>query len=208
MSVRQWDRHTQGRFSKLLTSFAIKFEIKSIYINGFLNEDLFVIKEIQVEYGLFGHNMLNITRKIVNSKSVILILLFFCFLFSTSEIHKVWWLREASQIGQTFITLCEKSGLKHSTAEFQSIQQFLLQLDIVSKQKKKKIKHADDAHEILFLGGGGGRALTKLEMISLLWKVQAPQTFWLGKIDTPSKFDLQLPIRSPQYMYTILHVHA
>ena len=36
-------------------------------------------------------------------------------------IHKVWWLREASQIGQTFIPLCGKSHLKHSTAEFQSI---------------------------------------------------------------------------------------
>ena len=45
---------------------------------------------------------------------------------------KVWWLREASQIRQTFIPLCEKSRLKHSMAEFQSIQQCWLQLDIVS----------------------------------------------------------------------------
>ena len=36
--------------------------------------------------------------------------------------YKVWWLREASQIGQ----------MPHSTAEFKSIQQLWLQLDIVS----------------------------------------------------------------------------
>ena len=47
---------------------------------------------------------------------------------------KVWWLREAPQIGQTFIMW--KSRLKHSTAEFQSIQQFWVQFDIVSQQKK------------------------------------------------------------------------
>ena len=39
-------------------------------------------------------------------------------------IHKVWWIREASQIEQTFIPHV-KSCLKHSTAEFQLIQQFL-----------------------------------------------------------------------------------
>ena len=39
---------------------------------------------------------------------------------------QVWWLREAAQIGQMFIPLCEK----HSAAEFQLIQQFWLQLDI------------------------------------------------------------------------------
>ena len=33
-----------------------------------------------------------------------------------------------------------KSHLKHSTAEFQSIQQFLLQLYIVSEQKKENLK--------------------------------------------------------------------
>ena len=38
-------------------------------------------------------------------------------------IYKVWWLREASQIGQTFIHYA-KSRLKNSTTEFQSIQQF------------------------------------------------------------------------------------
>ena len=37
-----------------------------------------------------------------------------------------------------------KSHLKHSMAEVQSIQQFWLQLDIVSQTKKKeKIKNAD-----------------------------------------------------------------
>ena len=35
------------------------------------------------------------------------------------HIYKVWWLREASQIGQTFIPLCKKRRLKHSTAQFQ-----------------------------------------------------------------------------------------
>ena len=53
---------------------------------------------------------------------------------------KVWWLREASQSGKTFIPLCEK----HSMAEFQAIQQFWLQLDVVSQQKKlTKIEKAD-----------------------------------------------------------------
>ena len=47
-------------------------------------------------------------------------------------IHKVWWLRKASQIRQMFIPLCEKVVLKHITEEFQSIQQFWLQMDIVS----------------------------------------------------------------------------
>ena len=58
--------------------------------------------------------------------------------------YKVWWLREASQIGQTFIPLCEKSSLKHSTAEFQSIQQFWLQFGhrFIAKKWKKKKKHA------------------------------------------------------------------
>ena len=42
--------------------------------------------------------------------------------------HKVWWLREASQIGQTLIPQCETIRLKHSTAEFKLVQQFLLQL--------------------------------------------------------------------------------
>ena len=53
-----------------------------------------------------------------------------------SHIQKVWGLREASQIGQTFIPM-RKSCLKHSTAEFQSIQQFWLQLDIVSCSNKE-----------------------------------------------------------------------
>ena len=56
--------------------------------------------------------------------------------------YKVWWLREASQIGQMFIPMW-KSRLKHSTAEFQSIQQFGLQLNIVSKKKQRNIKSAD-----------------------------------------------------------------
>ena len=57
-------------------------------------------------------------------------------------IHKVWWLREAAQIGQTPMW---KSHLQHSTAEFQSIQQFWLQLDIVSylPPKKNPTKIAD-----------------------------------------------------------------
>ena len=38
--------------------------------------------------------------------------------------HKVWWIREAAQIGQTFIPLCEKV-------------QFCLHLDIVLQQKKR-----------------------------------------------------------------------
>ena len=38
--------------------------------------------------------------------------------------YMVWWLREAAQIRQTFIPLC--------TVEFQLIQQFWLQLDIIS----------------------------------------------------------------------------
>ena len=36
-----------------------------------------------------------------------------------------------------------KSRLKHSTAEFQSIQHFWLQLDIASEPKKRKTKNAD-----------------------------------------------------------------
>ena len=44
-------------------------------------------------------------------------------------IHKVWWLREASQNVHTPMW---KSHLKHSMAEFQSIQRFWLQLEIVS----------------------------------------------------------------------------
>ena len=49
-------------------------------------------------------------------------------------LYKVWWLREASQIRANVHTpICEKVHLKHSTAEFQSI----LQLDIVSEQKKE-----------------------------------------------------------------------
>ena len=40
------------------------------------------------------------------------------------EIYKVWWLREASQIGKRSYPMW-KSRLKHSTAEFQSIQQIL-----------------------------------------------------------------------------------
>ena len=76
-------------------------------------------------------------------------------------IHQVRWLREASQIGQTFILPMWKH-LKHSTAEFQSIQQFWLQLDIVSEQKEKenkKYRHAGlrpETREIFFWGGGGG----------------------------------------------------
>ena len=48
--------------------------------------------------------------------------------------------KRLSQIEQTFIFLCKKSRLKHSAAEFQSIQQFWLQLDIVLKQNKIKLK--------------------------------------------------------------------
>ena len=50
-------------------------------------------------------------------------------------------LREASQIFKP-LHVCEKVILKHSTAEIQTIQQFWLQLDIVS-EPKKKIKNAD-----------------------------------------------------------------
>ena len=51
-------------------------------------------------------------------------------------IYQVWWLRESSQIVQTFVPLCEKKkSLKHKTAELQSIQQFWVQLDIVARQK-------------------------------------------------------------------------
>ena len=39
------------------------------------------------------------------------------------SLHKVWWLREASQIGQTFLPLhvCEKSPLKQNTAQHSRI---------------------------------------------------------------------------------------
>ena len=40
------------------------------------------------------------------------------------------------------------SCLKHITAEFQSIQQFWLHLDIISKQKQKKIKNADTHSQV------------------------------------------------------------
>ena len=46
--------------------------------------------------------------------------------------YKVWWLWEASQTEKMFMPRCEKSRLKHIMAEFQSIQQFWQQLDIVS----------------------------------------------------------------------------
>ena len=38
-------------------------------------------------------------------------------LLEPDQISYTWWLREATQIGQTFIPLCEKSRLKHSTAK-------------------------------------------------------------------------------------------
>ena len=51
--------------------------------------------------------------------------------------HKVCWLREAAQIGQTFIPSLWKRCLKHSTAEFQSIEQFWLLIGIVFLPKNK-----------------------------------------------------------------------
>ena len=53
---------------------------------------------------------------------------------SNSAYTKVWWLREASLTNQVNIyTPMWKSHLQHdSTAEFQSIQQFWMQLDIIS----------------------------------------------------------------------------
>ena len=53
-------------------------------------------------------------------------------------IYKVRWLWEASQIGQTFVPLCGESRLKHSTAEFQSIQHVLA----ASGHRQKKFKNS------------------------------------------------------------------
>ena len=52
-------------------------------------------------------------------------------------IHKVWWLREPSQIGQTSIPLWEK----HSTAGFQSIQQFSCNWILFHSKTKSKFKY-------------------------------------------------------------------
>ena len=48
--------------------------------------------------------------------------------------HRVWWLREAAQFGQTFVPICEKV-VQNSAAEFQSI--------LTSFRSKKKTKDAD-----------------------------------------------------------------
>ena len=61
------------------------------------------------------------------------------------HIHKVWWLRQASQIGQTFIPLCEKRRLKHSAAEFQSIQQFSFQSQQINKKLIKILTRGSEA---------------------------------------------------------------
>ena len=49
--------------------------------------------------------------------------------------------RSLTNRANVYTPMWKKSSLKHSTAEFQSIQQFWLQLDIVSSQNKEK-KHA------------------------------------------------------------------
>ena len=77
-------------------------------------------------------------------------------------IHNIWWLREASQIGQTFTphTPCETVIQNNSMTEFQSIQQFWLQMDIIFTANKKTKKAnvrvwgaaRGDRNRILFFG--------------------------------------------------------
>ena len=50
-------------------------------------------------------------------------------------IYKVWWLKSGLTNQANVHT--HKNCLKHSTAEFQSVQQLWLQLDIFSEQKIK-----------------------------------------------------------------------
>ena len=62
--------------------------------------------------------------------------------------------------------------VKHSTAEFQSIQQFWLQLDIVSKQNKKT-KNAETRNWRIFAGSYTTVIIENIFLQSILVKLVA-----------------------------------
>ena len=72
-------------------------------------------------------------------------------------IHKVRWLREASQISQTFIPLCEKVVTQRGRFQIDSAILAAVRHPIIAKQKPETRNRRP------FLLGGGGGAITFLK---------------------------------------------